>query len=94
MTREEKAVVTKVIKKYGSKINLEANPEVLIEILRSFGRLFDDDGDGGAKPGGVGSPPDPCLVADGRVTEQEIMKAILALSREVASIKSLIKARG
>jgi hypothetical protein len=91
MTREQKAAVAKVIKKYGSKIDLEAKPEVLIEILRSFGRLFDDDGDGGAKPGGVG--PNPCLVEDGRVTEQEIMKAILHLSREVASIKSMIKPR-
>ena len=91
MTREQKAAVAKVIKKYGSKIDLAANPEVLIEILRSFGRLFEDDGDGGAKPGGVG--PNPCLVEGGRVTEQEIMKAILTLSREVASIKSLIKAR-
>jgi len=91
MTREQKAAVAKVIKKYGPKIDLEAKPEVLIEILRSFGRLFDDDGDGGAKPGGVG--PNPCLVEDGRVTEQEIMKAILHLSREVASIKSLIKSR-
>jgi hypothetical protein len=90
MTREQKAAVAKVIKKYGSKIDLEANPDVLIEILRSFGRLF-DDGDGGAKPGGVG--PNPCLVEDGRVTEQEIMKAILHLSREVASIKSLIRSR-
>jgi hypothetical protein len=91
MTREQKAAVKKVIKKYGSKIDLEANPETLIEILRSFGRLFDDDGDGGAKPGGVG--PNPCVVSDGRVTEQEIMKAILSLSREVASIKSLIRSR-
>jgi hypothetical protein len=33
------------------------------------------------------------VVADGRVTEQEIMKAILHLSREVASIKSMIKPR-
>jgi hypothetical protein len=70
MTREQKAAVAKVIKKYGSKIDLEAKPE---------------------KPGGVG--PNPCVVADGRVTEQEIMKAILHLSREVASIKSLIKPR-
>lgn len=90
MTREQKAAVAKVIKKYGPKIDIEAKPEVLIEIQR-VGRLFDDDGDGGAKPGGVG--PNPCLVADGRVTEQEIMKAILHLSREVASIKSLIKPR-
>jgi hypothetical protein len=61
MTREQKAAVAKVIKKYGSKIDLEAKPEVLIEILRSFGGLFDDDGDGGASPGGVG--PNPCVVA-------------------------------
>jgi hypothetical protein len=92
MNREQKAAIAKVIKKYGSKIDLETNPEVLIEVLRSFGRLFDDDGDGGAKPGGVG--PDPCLVEGGRVTEQELMKAILHLSREVASIKSLIRSRG
>ena len=91
MTREQKAAIAKVIKKHGSKIDLDAKPEVLIEILRSFGRLFDDDGDGGAKPGGVG--PNPCVVADGRVTEQELMKAILSLSREVASIKSMIKSR-
>lgn len=90
MTREQKAAIAKVIKKYGAKIDLETHPEVLIEILRSFGRLF-DDGDGGAKPGGVG--PNPCIVEDGRVTEQELMKAILHVSREVASIKSLLRSR-
>jgi hypothetical protein len=38
MNREQKATIAKVIKKYGSKIDLETNPEVLIEVLRSFGR--------------------------------------------------------
>ncbi len=93
MTRQQKATFAKIIKKYGAKIDLEAHPEVLIEILRSFGRLFDDNGDGGAAPGGV-APPPACLVENGRVTEQDLMKAILSLSREVASIKSLIRSRG
>jgi hypothetical protein len=42
MKREQKAAVAKVIKKYGSNIDLEAKPEVLIEILRSFGGLRKD----------------------------------------------------
>jgi hypothetical protein len=33
MNREQKAAIAKVIKKYGSKIDLETNPEVLIEVL-------------------------------------------------------------
>jgi hypothetical protein len=88
MTREQKAVINKVAKKYGSTINLNTHPEVLIEILRAFGRLFDDP-DGGSKPGGVGSPP-PCIVEGGRVTGEDLMKAILKLTRDVAAIKSSI----
>lgn len=93
MTREQKAIISKVTKKYGSTIDLKANPEVLIEILRAFGRLFDDDPDGGL-PGGVGpiSPPDPCIVE--RMTMEDLMKAILKLTREVATLKAAIGARG
>jgi hypothetical protein len=93
MTREQKVVIGNIAKKYGSTIDLNTHPEVLFEILRSFGRLFDDP-DGGL-PGGVGPiPPPPCIVEGGRVTQEDLMKAILKLTREVASIKSLISSRG
>jgi hypothetical protein len=95
MTREQQAVISKVTKKYGSTINLEAHPEVLFEILRAFGRLFDDL-DGGL-PGGVPPspppPPPPCIVEGGRVTQEDLMNAILRLTRDVAAIKSSIDSR-
>lgn len=94
MTREQKAIIGRVTKKYGPTIDLKAKPEVLIEILRTFGRLFADDPDGGSAPGGVpGNPsPDPCIVEG--ITVEDLMKAILKLTRDVATIKTSIGARG
>jgi hypothetical protein len=98
MTREQKAIISRVTKKYGSTIDLKANPEVLIEILRAFGRLFDDGpDDGGSPPGGAPEPappppPDPCIVE--AITVEDLMKAILKLTRDVATIKTAIGARG
>ena len=90
MTREQKALINKISRKYGSTIDLRAHPEVLIDILRAFGRIFEDP-DGGL-PGGVGSPP-PCIVEEGRVTTDDLMKAILKLTRDVAAIKSAVAVR-
>jgi hypothetical protein len=53
MTRDQKALITKISKKYGATIDLDTHPEVLIDILRAFGRIFEDDG---GAPGGVGHP--------------------------------------
>lgn len=89
MTRAQKALIHNISKKYGATIDLNAHPEVLIDILRTFGRIFEDP-DGGA-PGGVGPPG--CIVEDGRVTTNDLMKAILKLTRDVAAIKSAIAVR-
>jgi hypothetical protein len=40
----------------------------------------------------VGPPPDPCIVE--RITTEDLMRAILKLTREVATIKAAIGARG
>ena len=88
MTREQKSLVTKIAKKYGPVLDLKANPEVMIEILRQFGPIFDDP-DGGSKPGGVGSPP-PCIVENERVLLDDMMAALLKLTREVAAIKKAV----
>jgi len=86
--------MAKIVKKYGATIDLDKHPETLIEILRAFGRVFDDP-DGGL-PGGVPPPPPPppCLVEGGRVTAEDLMSAILKLSRDVAAIKTSIGGRG
>jgi hypothetical protein len=89
MTRDQKALITKISKKYGATIDLNTHPEVLIDILRAFGRIFEDDG---GAPGGVGPPG--CIVEGAGVTADDLMKAILKLTREVAAIKSAIAATG
>lgn len=91
MTREQKSLVNKIAKKYGAVLDLKANPEAMIEILRQFGPIFDDP-DGGSKPGGVGSPP-PCLVENERVLLDDMMAALLKLTREVAAIKKAVTAK-
>jgi hypothetical protein len=91
MNREQKSLVNKITKKYGAVLDLEQNPEAMIEILRQFGPIFDDP-DGGSKPGGVGSPP-PCLVENERVLLDDMMAALLKLTREVAAIKKAVTAK-
>jgi hypothetical protein len=91
--KQQKALVSKIIKKHGATLDLEANPEVMIEILRSFGRSFDEP-DGGL-PGGVG--PVGCIVdRDGinQIALEDVMKAILKLTRDVANLKTAVGAKG
>ena len=88
MTNQNKAVIAKIISRHGTKLDLEAQPEVLVEILRNFGPIFADDG---GLPGGVGPiPPPTCLIETPGVTGEEVMKAILKLSRDIASIKASV----
>lgn len=50
-------VIDDIRKKYGKVINLEKSPMVLIEILRAYGKSFDDDGGGGTSTVAVGISP-------------------------------------
>lgn len=52
-------VVQEIRQRYGSIIDLRASPGVLIEILRNYGRLFQDDdgGGGGTSTVAVGITP-------------------------------------
>ena len=89
--KQQQALVKRISKKYGRVIDIEANPEVMIDILRSFGRIFDDP-DGGSKPGGVGPPP--CIVEEGKLGLDDLMRAILKINRDIASIKASMPKRG
>lgn len=84
------ALVNKIIKRYGPVIDLRTHPEVIIDIMRRF----DEPPDGGTPCGGVPSPPpppSPSMVGE-RVTNDEILKAVLALSRQVSAIRKSLPA--
>jgi hypothetical protein len=83
------ALVNKIIKLHGPVIDLRKNPEVIIDILRRF----DEPPDGGTPCGGVPptpTPPSPSLAAT-MVTNDDLMKAILKLSRDVSTLKSAMQ---
>ncbi len=48
---EQKRIIKEIRDRFGDSIDLVKSPMVLIEILRQFGKTFDDDGTGGVSPG-------------------------------------------
>ncbi|MEA3017923.1 MAG: hypothetical protein QOI38_2645 [Sphingomonadales bacterium] len=92
------ALVQRVIRKFGPVIDLRKNPEILTEILRGLG--IDLDLDGGA-PGGAPKPPPPepspsppgPSKAGSPVTNEEILRAVLKLSRDVATLGKQVTGR-
>jgi hypothetical protein len=81
-----RALVERIIKLYGPVIDLRKNPEVIIDILRRF----DEPPDGGNPCGGVPSPPPPPPSSSmrDRVTNDDILKAVLKIARDVSAIKA------
>jgi hypothetical protein len=85
-------IVEQIIGRYGEVIDLRQNPGVIIDIIRSFGPSVADD-DGGAPPGGAPpapsppgpEPPGPADFHD-RVTNTDIMKELLKVSRAVEAL--------
>jgi hypothetical protein len=81
----DEEIVARIIKKYGAKLDLKKNPEAIIDIIRTF-----EPDDGGLPPGGVPEPPGPAA-AHG-VTNEELLKEVLKLSRAVAQIAKQVGA--
>jgi hypothetical protein len=80
-------IVKDVIKKYGSQIDLKAQPYVLTEILRTYGRGLDDDG--GLPPGGTPPPPPPGPAAR-RFDNEMLLKEIQSVGRQVKALSAKI----
>jgi hypothetical protein len=81
-------IVKRIIKRYGTVIDLKKSPETIMEILRTFAM----DLDGGSPPGGTppsppspSPPPGPSSVQT-RVTNEEIMRQLLSISRAISKI--------
>lgn len=83
MAQDEK-IVRQIIKRHGEVINLRENPAVIIEIIRKFGRVAEDDG---GLPGGVppSPPPGPSSFQAG-ISNENLMKEILKLQKAVSQI--------
>lgn len=84
----DKKTIARIIKKYGPVIDLRTNPEVLIDIIRGIN--FQDDG---GLPGGVPEPPPPPgpTSFQDRVTNEDIMRTLLQLSRQVKALQAAAK---
>lgn len=99
LRKRETDMVAEIAKKYGQVIDLRASPAVLVEILRTYGKVLDPtDGTGGVSPttiagsGGVSPgvkdppPPPPPPKDDGDVRVADVMTAVLNLQRDVKAI--------
>lgn len=85
MARDE-TIVKQIIRRYGKVINLEKQPELIIDIIRQFGPQLDDDG---GLPGGVppSPPPGPTSFQPGDPTIRDVLKEVLKISRELTKMR-------
>ena|SRR5205807_7298615 len=85
----DEEIIKNVTARFGEVIDLRKTPHLIIEILRTFGRRFDEVPDGGVSVAGVGTPPSPPgpsgeINSLGNVVDNaQIMKEILKLSKQV-----------
>lgn len=77
-------IVQRAIAKFGPVLDLRANPQALIDIVRAA-RVSEPD-DGGLPPGGVPEPPPPpgpTSMQVGEATLDDVMAEVLRLSRRL-----------
>ena len=84
-------IIKQIIKRHGDVINLKQSPQTIIDIIRTFGPILEDDG---GLPGGVPPPPPPGPSSfQISVTLDEVMREILKLSRSVTQIRQQLGAK-
>ncbi|MBN9123960.1 MAG: hypothetical protein J0I90_00670 [Nitrosospira sp.] len=91
-------IIREIRERYGNVIDLATSPLVLIEIIRNYRNIFnEDDGTGGVSPGtstvavaGPDSPPTPpsppSPPESDRLEIDEILKGILRLQRQIDTL--------
>ena len=94
-TERERAVIRRITETFGSVIDLQKSPGVLIEILRDFGpniiKALDEDGGGG----GGGAPGVSSIAiagpGSGGVTSEDLMRVVLELRKETIDLRHEVK---
>ena len=88
LTKEDR-IIRQIIKKYGAQVDLDASPEVFIEIVRKHALDLAGE-DGGLPPGGVGpvGPVGPAKVQAPQI--DDLLKEIKKLQRQVANLSKKI----
>jgi hypothetical protein len=85
MSGRENRVIQQIVKAHGPTLDLEAHPEVLVEIVRKWGfDLVEEIPDAGVRPAGVG-PVGPTSLEGGPGLE-DVLRAVIALQRQVDKI--------
>jgi hypothetical protein len=85
MSSRENRVIQQIVKAYGPTLDLDAHPEVLVEIVRKWGfDLAEEVPDAGVRPGGVG-PVGPTSLEAGPGIE-DVLRAVISLQRQVDKI--------
>ena len=98
--QRDRQIVKEIEKKYGKVIDLERSPLVLAEIIREFGRQFDeDDGTGGVSPGvkdssiavaGPPDPPEPPDPPDPGDLEAVVTRLLLTMQKDIKALNRKI----
>lgn len=87
MSKRENRVIQQVVKAHGPTLDLEAQPELLVEIVRKWGfDLLEEIPDAGVRPGGVG----PTSLESGPGLE-DVLKEIIALRRQIDKLSRQIQ---
>jgi hypothetical protein len=82
MSKKENRVIQQVVKAHGPTIDLEAQPELFVEIVRKWAfDILEEVPDAGVRPAGVG-PVGPTSLEIGPGIE-DVLKEVLALQRQV-----------
>jgi len=85
MSSKESRVIQQIIKAHGPTLDLEANPDAFVEVVRKWGfDLMEEIPDAGVRPAGVG-PVGPTSIEIGPGLE-DVLKAVLSLQRQVDKI--------
>jgi hypothetical protein len=79
----EQKFIDRVIAEYGDVIDLRANPQVVIDIIRKYHGLLDVP-DGGLPPGGVGPPTS---IQSDEPTNAELMRKLLDIQRTITKMR-------
>ncbi len=92
MANQDEKVIKDIIRKYGEVIDLKETPYLVVEIIRNFGgRIQGLSPDGGLPPGGVPPEPTPGPTSFEGIRNEELMKQILELKKQVTLLSKQVK---